>query len=151
MRLLLMRHAKSAWEADTDDHGRPLNRRGTGAARTMGHLLTAIGEVPDLVVTSSAVRAHTTALLAAEAGGWEANVHVESDLYLPDVDTVLDVVGRVGRGVGRVMLVGHEPAWGAVVARLTGGTVAMRTGTVAIVEEGELVALLQPRHFEDLV
>jgi hypothetical protein len=56
--------------------------------------------------------------------------------------------------------VGHQPAWGGLVYQLTGAATQMKTGTVAIIDlmigttwrahdilAGELVALLQPRHF----
>ena len=62
-----------------------------------------------------------------------------------------------------VMLVGHQPTWGNLVAHLTGGAVAMKTATVAKIEiyvrdwedilhaRGELVLLLQPRSISRLV
>ena len=81
-RLMILRHGKSDWNAGaSSDHARPLNRRGTGAAMTMGRLLTRLGEVPDLIVTSSAVRARETALLAADAGDWGCETIEVDDLY----------------------------------------------------------------------
>src|SRR5438874_4156978 len=46
--LVLLRHAKSDWDADYggDDRHRPLSKRGVGAARTMGRLLSSSGNVP---------------------------------------------------------------------------------------------------------
>ena len=67
--LLVMRHAKSDWGAPLgDDHERPLADRGVKAARRMGCFLTDSGSVPQLVISSTAVRARTTAELAAEPG-----------------------------------------------------------------------------------
>ena len=55
--LHLLRHAKSSWDDDADDHQRPLNRRGREAARLIGETLPkAIGEL-DLVLCSTALRA----------------------------------------------------------------------------------------------
>ncbi len=160
-RLLVMRHAKSDWSAGVSlDHDRPLNRRGTKAARRMGRLLTEIDEVPELTITSSAVRARHTAELAAEAGAWGTPVEVEPDLYGTSVEGTLAVVAGAAESVDRLMIVGHQPTWGGVVFALTGASVQMKTATVAIVElmlgrswesveppMGELAALLQPRHF----
>lgn len=161
--LLVMRHGKSDWSAGgTADHDRPLNRRGVASAKTMGGVLTAAGLQPDLVVTSSARRARTTAQLAAEAGGWSAPISADDRLYFCDVADVLAVVGDTPDGVQRLMVVGHQPTWGALVAHLTGASAAMRTCAAAVIDlmlgaswandgdvTGELVALLQPRHFAD--
>lgn len=65
--LMLLRHAKSSWKDDSvTDHDRPLNKRGRKAAPLVGHLLRDQHLVPDLITSSSAVRAQTTATVAAE-------------------------------------------------------------------------------------
>lgn len=80
--LLVMRHAKSDWNADYGrDHDRPLNQRGVRSARYMGQLLSEEGKVPDLVITSTAVRARSTAQLANDAGDWDAEIVLDSNLY----------------------------------------------------------------------
>ena len=60
-KLLIMRHAKSDWGSGLADHERPLNKRGTKAAAAMGKALAAMEEIPDLVISSTATRAATTA------------------------------------------------------------------------------------------
>ena len=71
--LLLLRHAKSSWDnSELADHDRPLNGRGRRDAPRMGQLLAQHDLTPDLIVTSAARRAATTAelvALAAEYGG----------------------------------------------------------------------------------
>ena len=60
--LLLLRHAKSSWDnSDLADHDRPLNGRGRRDAPRMGQLLAQHDLTPDLIVTSAARRAATTA------------------------------------------------------------------------------------------
>jgi phosphohistidine phosphatase len=132
--LLVMRHAKSDWSADhAGDHARPLNERGARSARAIGEVLTARGLAPDLVVTSSAVRAFTTAELAAEAGGWTCGIEVEPLLYSAISSQVIERAANAP-AVERVMLVGHQPTWSAVVADLTGQDVDMKTAAVAVIE-----------------
>ncbi len=164
-RLLVMRHAKSDWEAGVaSDHARPLNARGRAAAPLMGRLLAALDEAPDLVLTSSAVRARTTAELAAEAGDWNAAIEVRDALYGAGPDGVVEEIMSAPETVGRLMVVGHQPTLGGLVARLTGGNVAVKTATVVIIDlylgsawesleppHGELVAVLQPRHVKRVV
>jgi phosphohistidine phosphatase len=133
--LLVMRHAKSDWgEADFPDHERPLAPRGIKAARRMGRLLHETGAAPELVVSSTAVRALTTAELAAKAGGWDCAIITEVALYASDPDRVLEVVARVDSGVRRLLIAGHEPTSSELVRRLTGGVVRMPTAAVACLD-----------------
>jgi len=160
-RLLVMRHAKSDWSGGVADHDRPLSRRGSRAAASMGELLRRMEEVPDLVYSSTAVRALDTAQLAAAAGRWPAPIETSPDLYATSVAATLEVAARAPDRVARLMLVGHQPAWGALVGHLTGGAVQIRTGTIAAIDcyaaswrdlprsGGELAYLLQPRLFTD--
>src|SRR5690606_9683192 len=59
-RLLLLRHAKSAWPAGAPDLERPLNARGRAAALRMGTYLRDEGLRPDLSVVSPARRTAET-------------------------------------------------------------------------------------------
>lgn len=159
-RLLVMRHAKSDWNAGvSSDHARPLNPRGRRAAPAMGRLLTAIGETPQYVITSSATRARTTAELARKGGGWDADLDVRDALYGTSPDGILAEIATVPEEFDSLMVVGHQPTLGGLVAVLTGGSVAVKTATVAIIDlylgaswasaeppHGELIAVLQPRH-----
>ncbi len=132
--LLLMRHAKSDWNASYGaDHDRPLNQRGVRSARTVGRLLSAAGEVPDLIVTSTAVRARTTAELAAEAGDWDCEIRLDERLYGSGPDTVLGVAAETG-DANRLMLVGHQPTWSSLVYAVSGDQVDMKTANVAVIE-----------------
>jgi phosphohistidine phosphatase len=132
--LLVMRHAKSDWKADFSvDHERPLNRRGVEAAGRMGRRLVELDLVPELVVSSTAVRARTTAALAMEKGGWETKLTLEPGFYGTGPETVLGLTAQAP-GVDRLMIVGHQPTWGLVVTCLTGESVEMKTATVAVVD-----------------
>lgn len=161
-RLIILRHGKSDWNAGaSSDHARPLSRRGTGAAMTMGRVLTRLGEAPDLIFTSTATRAKETALLAADAGGWDCRMVDIDDLYGASAGEALAVAAAAPDEVQRLMLVGHEPGWGYLVRALTGAEVSMKTATVAGIDmalgrwehapqaTGTLAYLLQPRLFTD--
>jgi len=132
--ILLMRHAKSDWEASYgSDHDRPLAPRGHRSATVIGRVLTAWDEIPDLVITSSATRARATADEVARAGSWKCPVVVDSELYGSGPSTVLAVAERNASDEERIMLVGHEPTWSMLAEQITGGRVEMRTaGVVAI-------------------
>lgn len=132
--LLLMRHGKSDWSADYEtDHDRPLNERGVKSSRVIGEVLSENDRRPELVVTSSAVRARTTAQLAVEAGGWDCDVVIEPSLYGSGADAAVQVAAEQ-KAVESLMLVGHQPTWSILVFVLTGEQVEMKTATVAVIE-----------------
>ena len=156
-----MRHAKSDWDAGArDDHSRPLNARGVRSAERMGEAIRELGLVPDVVISSTATRARSTAELARITGGWPSRLVLEDDLYGASYGEAIETAARLGGDLDRVMLVGHEPTWSQAVKHLTGARCAMRTATCAIIEihvpqwadvsmatTGTLTALLQARHF----
>lgn len=155
--LLLMRHAKSDWSADYGvDHDRPLNDRGIDSAKAMGSALTTDGLVPELVITSTAVRARTTAELAADAGEWDCEIRLESRLYGSGADMAVQVATEAP-AVDRLMLVGHQPTWSILVSVLSGERVEMKTATVAVLgfdewpalesASGRLETVYQPRDY----
>ena len=158
--LMLLRHGKSDWDAGAaNDHSRPLNARGVRSAERMGEVIRDLGIVPDLVISSTATRARSTAELARLSGGWNSRLVLDDGLYGASVGDTLAVVAAQAGDHTRVMLVGHQPTWSMVVKHLTGGSVAMRTATCADIElvttdwsavpasTGTLLTLLQPRHF----
>jgi len=155
--LLLMRHAKSDWDADYGpDHDRPLNDRGLRSARIMGRVLADEGLVPDLIISSTAVRARRTAELAIDAGGWDTHLVLDRSLYDEGPRGVLEA-GASAPDVDTVMLVGHQPTWSMLVSTLTGERAEMKTATVAVIEldldswadlpgaSGELTRVLEAR------
>lgn len=162
MRLMLMRHGKSDWNTDVrGDLARPLNSRGERAAATMGVVLEKMGEVPDRIVSSPAVRAETTATIARTSGGWSAPVEVSEGLYGGGPAETLAIAAAVGADAHRLMLVGHEPTWSLLARHLTGGRVIVKTGTVLAFDldatawseaercHGALAYALHPKMFDE--
>lgn len=162
--LLLLRHAKSDWEAPSgSDHERPLNKRGRKAAALVGTFLAKAGVVPELVVSSSAVRARTTVELAVAAGNWESKVEVTPALYEATPETVIAKLRRLTDEAGTVLLAGHEPTWSTLASLLIGGgALRMPTAAVAAIEfdaerwaevdhgRGRLLWLIVPRLLDEL-
>src|SRR5215510_15416674 len=109
--LFLVRHAKSSWKDRTlPDKERPLNDRGKRDAKEMGERLVQRDARPDLVLSSPARRALTTAkIIARELDYKPKNIVVDDRLYAVDADDLLDVIRKVGGESKRVMLFGHNP------------------------------------------
>lgn len=133
--LLLMRHAKSDWNAPwASDHERPLNGRGQRAAALMGAWLGGSGETPDLVVTSSAVRARATAERAIDAGGVPLELKEEPGIYEASARELLEIVRALPEACESVMLVGHEPGMSSLIGLLTGASSRFPTAAVARID-----------------
>jgi phosphohistidine phosphatase len=132
LKLYLMRHAKSDWDADFDrDHDRPLASRGERDADAVGRFLAAADRVPDRVLSSSATRARTTVERASTAGGWTCTVNVLEPLYGADPAEVIAHVARHARGARRLMVAGHEPTTSELLSLLVGGG-SFRVPTAAV-------------------
>ena len=158
--LLLFRHAKSDWgTAAEHDHARPLTKRGIAAAQAMGRILTASGQTPDRVVTSSAVRAKTTAEVARATGKWKCPIAITDALYDTAATAVLEEIRALPKSATTVLFVGHEPTWSDGEFLIGGGNLRFPTAALARIDlavpgwqavtfgRGELVWLLQPKFF----
>jgi phosphohistidine phosphatase len=109
-RLLIMRHAKSSWDApDLPDHDRPLNGRGRKTAPRMGAWLAEQGLVPDLALVSSATRAQQTWDLVAGALPRPAPARTEPGIYEAEPETLVEILHGAPDEAATVIMVGHEP------------------------------------------
>src|ERR1700716_1147223 len=104
--LFLIRHAKSSWD-DTalPDKDRPLDDRGTRDAPKMGKRLAKRDVKPDLILSSPARRALTTAEIIAKKLDYKRkDIVVEDRLYSGAVLDLLNVIHKLGDELERVML-----------------------------------------------
>lgn len=133
--LLVLRHAKSSWSNDfLSDHQRPLNDRGKQDAPRMGRLLRDEELTPDLIITSSAERALSTAELVALNCDYDNEIAVTRHFYLADPEEYLALLADVDDAYSRVMVVGHNPGMEELVADLTGESVHMATAALAYIQ-----------------
>lgn len=131
--LLLVRHAKSSWDRPgLDDHDRPLNARGLRDAPEMGRRLAERGLIPDRILSSTALRAQTTAQLIADAFGYDADrIVLDERLYAASDDEVLRVIGEIDGDIGTAMVVGHNPETVSLAQRFSRDVHEMPTCAVA--------------------
>jgi phosphohistidine phosphatase len=110
--LTLIRHAKSSHaDAGMRDFDRPLNDRGWADAPRMGqYLLQERAFSPDLLISSTAKRALTTAgLIAREIGYAPAKIQEEMRIYEAPVRNLIAVIQAVPDKYQHVCMVGHNP------------------------------------------
>jgi phosphohistidine phosphatase len=109
-RLVLLRHAKSAWPPGVADHERPLAPRGQRDAPAMGRWLRDAGCVPDQVLCSTARRARETWQLAQAGLAAAPPVTFERGVYEGTAAGLLALIRRTPAAVGTLLVIGHNPA-----------------------------------------
>ncbi len=119
--LFLVRHAKSSWDQPgLRDFDRSLNERGQNDAPRMAQMLVKQGVKPDLLVSSPAKRALTTAIFFAEAFGFKAEAVLrEPSIYEAFPQEILRVISGMPDTAQTVLLFGHNPTFTEVANLFT--------------------------------
>lgn len=109
--LYIVRHAKSSWANPTqEDFDRPLNERGKRDAPRMGKRLHEKNILPDLMITSAAKRARSTAKRVAKALKFpKQGIKKEPKLYHAGDELILKTVQNLKDKHNIVMIFGHNP------------------------------------------
>lgn len=117
--LYLVRHAKSDWERGVADFDRPLNKRGKRDAPQMGKRLKALGVNPDLIVSSPAKRAISTARKVADELSYDRDrIVLDETLYEAFPEDTLRVIQGMDAAHTSVMVFGHNPTMTELVNRI---------------------------------
>jgi phosphohistidine phosphatase len=161
--LYLLRHAKSSWKDETlSDVERPLNDRGRKASKAIGGFLKNENIVPDLVLSSPAVRARQTTDIVMEAAKLESDLRFDERIYEASAQRLMEVLKQIDRSKKAVLLVGHNPGLEDFLELLTGNVETMPTGTLSKVvltasnwtaiegKAGKLEWIVTPKHMKML-
>jgi phosphohistidine phosphatase len=161
--LLLMRHAKSSWkQEDVSDHERPLNKRGKKDAPLMAKLILEKELAPQLILSSSALRARLTADAIAETVNFIGEVEFLDDFYMAEPGTYLEKLRSLPGDLERVMIIGHNPGLEGLVQILSHRVESLSTSAIAYLvlpikewnelsedTDGDLIELWRPRDFRE--
>lgn len=109
--LYLVRHAKSDWGAEgLSDIDRPLNKRGYRDAHFMSILMKDKKSLPDLIITSPAIRAISTALIFCRNFNLSySDIVINANLYDTNVNQYKDIIAHIDNRYKSIMVVGHNP------------------------------------------
>lgn len=130
--LFLLRHAKSSWKnKDLADFERPLNSRGRKAAETIGAFLKQENVNPELILSSSAVRARETIDIILRSNRTKPDLRFDERIYEAPPTRLLEVVTQIDKKVGSVLIVGHNPGLEELLFILTGRGETMPTAALA--------------------
>ncbi|MES2284993.1 MAG: histidine phosphatase family protein [Bacteroidota bacterium] len=119
--LYLVRHAKSDWaDEDLSDIDRPLNKRGYRDAHFMSGLMKEKKLLPDLIITSPAIRAITTALIFCKNFNFNySDIVIDSNLYETNVQQYKSSFSKIDSRYSSIMLFGHNPTISDLANSLT--------------------------------
>lgn len=106
--LILMRHAKQSALA-ARDHDRPLTDTGRDDARRVGVRLAGIGPIPELVLSSTALRCRETCQALSTGLGEALEVDFEPRLYNASSRGLLNAITGVDDAIERLLLLAHNP------------------------------------------
>ncbi|NOZ51645.1 MAG: histidine phosphatase family protein [Gammaproteobacteria bacterium] len=109
--LLILRHAKSDWVGShLDDFDRPLSTRGANDAPRIGQWLVTNKFEPDLIMSSPALRAkQTVQAIVKELEYPQDKLIFDKNLYLADLQNLLNIIAQCSSSVARLLIAGHNP------------------------------------------
>ncbi|MEM8598508.1 MAG: histidine phosphatase family protein [Bacteroidota bacterium] len=151
MRLYLMRHGPAVALHRDGDPARPLSDAGAALVARVAPVFarTVADAPPTALLTSNYTRAKQTGALVGDALGLtpEVTTLIHPHCGISDLEMVWDIYNQPDSW----MVVGHQPAFGELVRLLTHSHVAMRPGTIAVIDApavrlktGYLVGLYPP-------
>jgi phosphohistidine phosphatase len=119
--LYLVRHAKSDWSSPgLKDFDRPLNQRGKQNAPLMGKMLRQKAILPDVLLSSPALRAISTAKLIAREIGYESDdILLEKAIYEASPSTLATLISQQPNTYASLMLFGHNPGLTELASQLS--------------------------------
>ncbi|WPU92539.1 histidine phosphatase family protein [Mucilaginibacter sabulilitoris] len=131
-RLILIRHAKATHESGYADFDRPLKQSGMQDALFMANILKERALIPEIVITSPALRTLTTAQIFAE------HLHLppsdtDEKIYEANERTLINIINNLPNEYDFIALVGHNPGISQILYYLTGQMRDVPTCAVALI------------------
>lgn len=118
--LILIRHAKSSWDNPwQNDHDRPLAERGLRDAPKMAKRLKKKGIYPDIILSSTALRAIETAKITAKELSFpEEKIEGVKSLFHASPNIILKCIHQQKDTVETLFVFGHNPGMNDLINEL---------------------------------
>jgi len=117
--IYFIRHAKSSWEDPSlRDFDRPLNKRGKRDAPKMARYLKDLQVQPDLIISSPAKRAKSTARFFQKELG-NPPIALETEIYEASTLDIFHVVQTIEEQYSLVFIFGHNPTFTSIANQFT--------------------------------
>ncbi len=161
--LLLMRHAKSSWKDESlADHERPLKKRGKKDAKLIAKVIKKKNLIPDLILSSSAVRTKETVEVLTDALDFDGEIIYSDELYMGEPPDFVNALKDIDNQYETVLIVGHNPGLEAYLQIIDGEIEAVPTGglgylvlaledwkDISMETMGDLIGFWKPKELRD--
>jgi len=120
--LFLARHSKSSHEiANITDIDRPLSQRGYDDAYKIADKITKMDIVPEIIFSSPAIRAFTTARIYADILNLkEDKLKLHPNIYFDEETFLIDLIPSLSNNTNNIMITGHNPGIHMLAENFTG-------------------------------
>lgn len=109
-KVVFIRHAKSSWDNPSlADYHRPVAKRGLRDIELVGNYLRSGKEFPDFVISSGALRAHTTACGICKILGFDGPIETSTQLYFEGSDAIINQIRGLDEKHSVVFMFSHNP------------------------------------------
>ena len=162
MNLYILRHGIAAERGGeySDDNMRPLTRKGIGRMRREAKGMSAIGIAPDLIISSTLVRAVQTAEIVQQGLSAPPQM-ITTHALVPEAhpSQILQELAASHSSLSSVMVVGHEPHMSSLVSYILTGEISwlidLKKGALCSIDlspsgRGQLLWALAPRQLRAL-
>ena len=131
--IIIFRHGNANTTAEYErDYDRTLTPRGIKDVEKMGCYLSEKNSKPDLVLSSSAIRARKTAETAHVVGNWRSKFFLEPKIYGGNPCFLLDLIKEQDDSYRSICLVGHEPNFSSFIAKVINANAYINFPTAAM-------------------
>jgi phosphohistidine phosphatase len=109
--LLIIRHGKADWPSPGQhDQERPLTATGIKRTEKIAEFLKSRHILPDLIISSKAVRAAATAEILADGLGYNKSlIKFEKSIYHATYTEIFDLFFEIPESVQKLAIIGHNP------------------------------------------
>jgi len=120
--LFIIRHAKSSWEIETiSDIDRPLKLKGIRDAYDMARRIKINHEIPNMLISSPAIRAlHTADIFARVLEVKYSYLKIDERIYGSGVGVIKKILSEQDSIIKNIMIFGHNPDFSELATVLSG-------------------------------
>jgi phosphohistidine phosphatase len=134
-KLYIIRHAKSSWKDMTlRDFDRPLNKRGKRDAPFMAKLLKSKKIMPDVILSSPALRAKSIAKVVAKELNFSKDIVYKQNIYDSDTNVLHTILKELNNKESIAFLFGHNPEFNMLASKYVNFNENIPTSGVVAIE-----------------
>lgn len=134
-KILLLRHGNAVSSGSgMADYDRPLSSRGKKEINNIAYKLTESKLLPDMIVSSTAVRAFSSAEIIRNFLQLTNSIRGTEVLYSASISEYINILKSQKESISTILIVAHNPTVSGFIIRLTGMHIGMSTGNLCSIE-----------------